>query len=933
MGREYTSPLFSTDNQYLKYYIYVWEDSTNVINNTSHMSVSVIALRTNTGYTTNYGGGCAIKLDGVEQASQYWDWGEKPVSYESYTTLYETSYWDQAHDSNGTKTMNIAASCWWYSNGSVYIDSAWQSFNVTLTAIDRGAPTVTISTSNVGVNSFSLSASTGSTTCDVWQRSIDNGSTWTQFSTTAGTSASTTVTGLSPNTTYNVKVRARRQYNQVYGTSGTSSVKTIGNSVLNSVSTVTADNSTVSFTINTTVYVPSYTHKLEIKNGNTSILTKTGLTLASGNNTITLTSSERTTLLNAMANIKNFTGTFNLSTWSGSTQIGSTTSKTATVQTTAANSAPTFTGFTYVDGNSTSTAVTENNQILIGGISTITVTANAATAKNSATIKSYSLVFGSTTASSTTTTITTGTITNTGTVALTVSAVDSRGYSTSQTVNVTSLPYSKIVFKTSSLRRVNEVENTIQLAFTGEMKDITISNVDKNSVQVCQYRYKKTSDNDYGSWTSIISGVTRSGNNLSYINDSLTTLDANYSWNVQVNITDRLTSDTITLTVGQGTPLMSWRTKKVGINNKNPQAALDINGDIYFTNSGTNIRQLRGIVGDNDYFRVAGGATAANSGWMEIATADDGNEPIYARQYSGAFGTVSRSLTLLDGSGDTVLPYELKMSSASGQIQKKAVGSYCSSQTTVAALLNEVRYSNGCCGSVNLAAYTGSPSSLPAAWYNFQYIPHRWGGNHGAADGDNCNYGTLMLYGMTGGSAYQIRYSNASISFCREIYTRAHADTNATANYLVLRDGNGDTRQRYAYTTHVNQSSSDQTTTCTGASSYTMYCNSDGWLRKSKRYSQLWSGTFTNSGSITVGGYGIYTAFEVIGSPSVGSYGGYQTHIIPANVLSTGGWRWCFGDDTAYYTYVAKYSGSNFVITYHSRSHSDGAIIRVFGIV
>ena len=623
MGREYTSPLFSTDNQYLKYYIYVWEDSTNVINNTSHMSVSVIALRTNTGYTTNYGGGCAIKLDGVEQASQYWDWGEKPVSYESYTTLYETSYWDQAHDSNGTKTMNIAASCWWYSNGSVYIDSAWQSFNVTLTAIDRGAPTVTISTSNVGVNSFSLSASTGSTTCDVWQRSIDNGSTWTQFSTTAGTSASTTVTGLSPNTTYNVKVRARRQYNQVYGTSGTSSVKTIGNSVLNSVSTVTADNSTVSFTINTTVYVPSYTHKLEIKNGNTSILTKTGLTLASGNNTITLTSSERTTLLNAMANIKNFTGTFNLSTWSGSTQIGSTTSKTATVQTTVANSAPTFTGFTYVDGNSTSIAVTENNQILIGGVSTITVTANAATAKNSATIKSYSLVFGSTTASSTTTTITTGTITNTGTVALTVSAVDSRGYSTSQTVNVTSLPYSKIVFKTNSLRRVNEVENTIQLAFTGEMKDITISNVDKNSVQVCQYRYKKTSDQNYGNWTSIVSGVTRSGNNLSYTNDSLTTLDANYSWNVQVNITDRLTSDTITLTVGQGTPLMSWRTKKVGINQKNPSEALDTVGNATFTGTVSSSYKSASWVNSltNSAFNVP---DAANSygGWICGPTKD-----------------------------------------------------------------------------------------------------------------------------------------------------------------------------------------------------------------------------------------------------------------------------------------------------------------------
>jgi len=54
-------------------------------------------------------------------------------------------------------------------------------------------------------------------------------------------------------------------------------------------------------------------------------------------------------------------------------------------------------------------------------------------------------------------------------------------------------------------------------------------------------------------------------------------------------------------------------------------------GDLLFSNSATTTRQIRGIVGDNDYWRVAGGATAANAGWMEIATADDGNEPIYVR--------------------------------------------------------------------------------------------------------------------------------------------------------------------------------------------------------------------------------------------------------------------------------------------------------------
>lgn len=594
---EWRSQYCSTDNQYILFRIWVRETATNVIANTSTIRITVYAWRTNE-YTTNYGGGCNVKIDGTARGYQYWDWGDKPVYYDSDTVLYDESNIVIPHNSDGTKTINVAATCEWYADGSICIDSAWQSFDVTLTALDRSAPTVSVSTSNIGVSSFTISASSN-VNCDRWDRSIDNGSTWTNFSTTNGTSASTTVTGLSPNTTYNVKVRARKTTNQVYGTSSTTSPKTIGNSILNSVSTVTADNSTVSFTINTTVYVSSYTHKLEIKNGSTSILTKTGLTLSSGNNTITLTSAERTTLLNAMSTIKSFTGTFNLSTWSGSTQIGSTTSKTATVQTTSANSAPTFTGFTYSDTNSTTTSVTGNNQILIQGYSTLRVVASAATAKNGATIKSYSVSAGSATASSTSTTINVGTISNTGTVAVTVSAVDSRGYSISRSVNVTVLAYTKIKFTSSTIRRVNEVENTIQLSFAGTITSLSVGGTDKNALQACQYRYKKTSDANYGSYTNITSGVTRSGNNLSYSNSSLVNLDANYSWNLQIYLQDKLTTDTITLTVSQGIPLVTFRTKKVGINVRTPTRSLDVAGDGIKCQPGIGVSYINGCAGNH----------------------------------------------------------------------------------------------------------------------------------------------------------------------------------------------------------------------------------------------------------------------------------------------------------------------------------------------
>lgn len=60
-------------------------------------------------------------------------------------------------------------------------------------------------------------------------------------------------------------------------------------------------------------------------------------------------------------------------------------------------------------------------------------------------------------------------------------------------------------------------------------------------------------------------------------------------------------------------------------------------------------------IGTNDFFRIGVGG-AANAGYAEIATADDGTEPIYVRQYTGVFTTLARTATLLDGSGNTSFP-------------------------------------------------------------------------------------------------------------------------------------------------------------------------------------------------------------------------------------------------------------------------------------
>ena len=83
-------------------------------------------------------------------------------------------------------------------------------------------------------------------------------------------------------------------------------------------------------------------------------------------------------------------------------------------------------------------------------------------------------------------------------------------------------------------------------------------------------------------------------------------------------------------------------------------------GTIYLeTLSGGNERDLLyQQIADNDLFRIRCGGPS-NQGWVEIATADDGTEPIYVRQYTGAFSSIARTLTLLDGSGNTICPGNL----------------------------------------------------------------------------------------------------------------------------------------------------------------------------------------------------------------------------------------------------------------------------------
>lgn len=559
-----------------------WSATQSVTGNYSDVTLNVYLKY----YTLEVGSRAdsTISINGVSET--YTAPAITDYSSGQHTKLLKTKTVRVNHNADGTKS-GVALSAYWRFSGTYSgtpISSITASTTITLDTIDRTAPTVSLSTSSITASGVTISA-TSSATSDIWQYSIDNGSTWTQFSTTAGTSASKAITGLSPNTTYYIKVKARKKSNQVYGISSAATVKTLGGAIVNSVNQVTADAATVSIKLNVTVYDASYAYTLALKNGSTTIVSVDGLTWSKGtaDRTVVLTSSERTELLTAMANMKSFTGTFAVTTYNGSTQIGSVSSKTATVTTTAANSGPTLSGFTFADTYATTTAITGNDQLFIQGHSKLTVTPGTATPKNQATITNYTATCNGVSVSNTTgAALTVGPVSKSGTVAVVLTITDSRGYTASVTQNITVLAYAKPKVNSLTLRRTNDIEAEMQLVFNGSISAITVDSVQKNSLLYVRYRYKATSATSYSSYVSILSAVTQSGTSFSYSNLELRSLASDQSWDVHIQIRDQLNSLSsldLYYVIPQGTPLVALRKQKVGINTPTPEAALDVVGD------------------------------------------------------------------------------------------------------------------------------------------------------------------------------------------------------------------------------------------------------------------------------------------------------------------------------------------------------------------
>lgn len=238
----------SYDGRYLELTI---TEAVDTVSNTSTLYWTLTSAGGSSSYYTV--DTTTVTINGVTVYSKgrtYWSDKVFPAAKGSVSGSVTVS-----HNSDGSKTIDVGFSTRVYVFGSQEYGGS-----MALTSIDRTAPSVSFGVSNITANSLKISASS-SATASQWWYSLNGGTSWTEFG-SEGTSREVTVTGLTPNTSYNVQVCARKKSNQVDGYSAEASYKTLGGTVINSTSTVTADSDTVKVTMGLTVYDGTFYHKL-----------------------------------------------------------------------------------------------------------------------------------------------------------------------------------------------------------------------------------------------------------------------------------------------------------------------------------------------------------------------------------------------------------------------------------------------------------------------------------------------------------------------------------------------------------------------------------------------------------------------------------------------------------------------------------------------
>lgn len=588
---------FSSNNSYLAGKI-EWSSTSNGSNaNSSNVTATLYIRRTNN-YTTTGTWTGVLNIGGEEKSfSIHTSVSSGWVRMQGFTKTI-------GHNNDGSGSCWISGYCNGPSGTSMSGTTVTGSQTVTLDKIARYLSITQFNIQTRQINKVVVKWAT-SDPRDYTQYSLNNGA-WhddTNFNVSSDNKSGTfEILNLSPNTKYSLKIRCRRTDSQMWTESSTISFTTYDYAKLTSVPNINIGSSqTIKWTNPNNA---SISLKL-CKTDNSQIINYGSVTGTS--KTVTPTAS---TIYALTPNSNTYKARYIITT----TQNNKTYTNSKDFTFTVTNSNPTFSNFDYVDLSGVTTALTGNNKILVNKYSNVSVTitsTNKATSKNSATMKSYKLSSGSKNETKNYSSSSTITFTAFGptTGSIKVSATDSRNNSTSVTKTATFKNYTEPVIKNfEAVRNNNGVGSEVTLKFSGTYWNDNFGAI-QNSIVGISYNYKETSSSSYSTAKTLTSFTAENGEFSGEIlvqgDLGAKGFDVSKTFNIQLNVVDKLSETHQIVTLGAGAPAIAIYKDSVSIGGKydvSENSKLQVHGKINISSGNAD---SNGLMSDGEIiFRV-----------------------------------------------------------------------------------------------------------------------------------------------------------------------------------------------------------------------------------------------------------------------------------------------------------------------------------------
>lgn len=463
------------------------ETSTSVSDNTSTMNYSFVLTDDSNYFWRSFAKKISYKLkaNGSVIASGY------IPNHTSKTETITSGTFTVPHDSDGNKTIDYSFTVTDNANQSYTSGNASASGTLSLSTIPRYLSIDKLDIVSKTETSAIISWATSEAASEILY-SLDNGASWINSATNGEIISDDRKSGffniynLNENTTYNLKIKAKRSDSGLY--------------------TESSSKDLVTYAYPYCEEAPDFIigNKLILKIYNPLGRTYNCKIIGANNDSLMLNDYQDTAIY-----------PFNNDVWINFWYSSIPNSKTGKykVQVIYGNSVKETNGgnysvigtekpvcgtITYQDSDSTVTAITQNNQYIVQNISNLKVSYTSATAKNSASIAKYTFELNGIVKESTKSsdTIDFGKVNVSDDIDLIMTVTDSRGLTTSTTKKVLILAHSDPTALVT-LNRLNNYEDETYLTVDG-----SISSVNSKNSMIIKYRYKLI-DGDYNDFITI----------------------------------------------------------------------------------------------------------------------------------------------------------------------------------------------------------------------------------------------------------------------------------------------------------------------------------------------------------------------------------------------------------------------------------------------